>query len=73
MTIVVNGFLGPLTLTRGYGSSSVVALVVYIDPRLAVLADTDATVYSIDPRQGVLLDTDSTDYTIDPRQGILVN
>jgi hypothetical protein len=48
-------------------------LAWYIDPRGAVLADTDTDRYVIDSRLASLIDSDSDRYVIDPRLAALAD
>jgi hypothetical protein len=70
MTIIVNGFSGPLTLTRGYGPP-VVPFVVFVDARAAqlVYASSDADPFGVDPRaaQVVYASSDADPFGVDPR------
>jgi hypothetical protein len=77
MTIIVRGFLGPLTLTRGYGSTAGPPLVVYVDPRACQLVSSasDSDFSAIDPRacQLVTSSSDGDPFGVDPRAAQLVS
>jgi hypothetical protein len=69
MTIIVNGFLGPLTLTRGY--ASLAPLVVFVDARAAQLvsSSSDADPFGVDPRAAQVVTTasDADPFGVNPR------
>ena len=58
MTIITNGFLGPLLVTGGLAPGSAPpSFVLYIDPRAAQLvsASSDADPFGVDPRSAQLV------------------
>jgi hypothetical protein len=49
MTIIVQGFLGPLLVTQGYAPGS--SFVIYVDPTQVTVIDTPSAPADIDPTQ----------------------
>jgi hypothetical protein len=76
MTIIVRGFLSPLTLTGGLGSATFTPLVVYVDARAGQLvrASSDADPFGVDPRgaQVVYTSSDADPFGVDPRAAQVV-
>jgi hypothetical protein len=69
MTIIVNGFLGPLLLTGGYAAGAVSSLVCYVEPRAAQLyaVSSDADIFGVDARNPSLVISTSDVQALDPR------
>lgn len=55
MTIIVQGFLGPLLLTGGLGSSSTTPFVAYAQPAAATVLPDDLVITDIEPAKATVL------------------
>jgi hypothetical protein len=77
MTLIVKGFLGPLIITGGLGSSTLVPLVVFVDARAAqlVAASSSADPFGVDARAAQLVasSSDADPFGVDARAAQLVS